>query len=49
MFFGLIVVVGVEDSDPKVVRIVAVDADGNVELVALPGSVESYPDLLAPA
>jgi hypothetical protein len=38
-----------EDADPKVARIVAVDADGNVEMEVLPGSVESHSDLLAPA
>jgi hypothetical protein len=46
---GRHVVVGDEDADPKVARIVAVDADGNVELEVLPGSVESHSDLLAPA
>lgn len=44
-----VVVVGDEDADPKVARIVAVDGDGNVELEVLPGSVESHSDLLAPA
>ena len=43
------VVVGDEDADSKVARIVAVDDDNNVELGALPGSVESHSDLLAPA
>jgi hypothetical protein len=38
-----------EHADPKVERIVAVDADGNVELEVLPGSVESHSELLAPA
>ena len=46
---GRHVVVGDEDADSKVARIVAVDADGNVELQILPGSVESHSDLLAPA
>lgn len=46
---GRHVVVGDEDADPKVAKIVAVDADGNVELEVLPGSVESHADLLAPA
>jgi hypothetical protein len=46
---GRHVVVGDEDADSKVARIVAVDADGNVELEVLPGSVESHSDLLAPA
>ena len=46
---GRHVVVGDDDADPKVSRIVSVDADGNVELEVLPGSVESHADLLAPA
>jgi len=40
-------VVGDEDADPKVARIVAIDPDGNLELQILPGSVESHRDLLA--
>jgi hypothetical protein len=46
---GRHVVVGDDDTEPSVARIVAVDADGNVELEVLPGSVESHSDLLAPA
>jgi len=46
---GRHVVVGDEDADPKVARIAAIDADGNVELEILPGSVASPSDLLAPA
>ena len=46
---GRHVVVGDEDADPRVARIVAVDADGNLELEVLPGTVESHVDLLAPA
>ena len=42
-------IVGDDDADPKVARIVAIDADGNVALEVLPGSVESHLDLLAPA
>ena len=38
-----------DDADPKVARIVAIDADGNLELEVLPGSVESHHDLLAQA
>lgn len=45
---GRYVVVGDEDADSKVARIVAIDADGDVELEVLPGSVESHSDLLAP-
>ncbi len=46
---GRHVVVGDEDADSKVARIVAVDADGNVQVEILPGSVESNSDPLAPA
>jgi hypothetical protein len=41
-------VVGDEDADPKVARIVAVDVDGNIELKVLPGNVESHLGQLAP-
>lgn len=44
---GLHVVVGDEDADPKVARVVAIDPEGNLELQVLPGSVESHRDLLA--
>lgn len=46
---GRHVVVGDDDADPRVARIVGIDADGNVELEVLPGSVESHADLLTPA
>lgn len=46
---GRHVIVGDDDADPRVARIVAVDADGNVELEVLPGSVESHADLLTSA
>ena len=36
---GRHVVVGDEDADPKVARIVAIDTDGNLELEILPGTV----------
>jgi hypothetical protein len=42
-------IVGDDDADPKVARIVAIDADGNLELEVLPGSVESHHDLLPQA
>jgi hypothetical protein len=42
-------IVGDDDADPKVARIVAIDADGNLELEVLSGSVESHLDLLAQA
>jgi hypothetical protein len=44
---GRHVVVGDEDAEPRVARIVAIDADGNLELQVLSGSVESHRDLLA--
>lgn len=37
---GRHVVVGDEDADSKVARIVAIDDDGNVELEVLPGMVD---------
>jgi len=46
---GRHVIVGDEDADPRVARIVAVDKDGNLDLEILDGSVESHTDLLAPA
>ena len=42
-------IVGDDDADPKVARVVAVDGDGNLELQVLPGTVESHLDLLAQA
>lgn len=44
---GRHVVVGDDDADRKVARIVEMDADGNVYLEVLQGSVESHQDLLA--
>lgn len=46
---GSYVIVGDDDADPRVARIVAVDGDGNIELEVLQGSVESHLHLLAPA
>jgi hypothetical protein len=40
-------VVGDDNADPKVAKIVAIDSDGNVEFEVLPGTVESHLDLLA--
>lgn len=45
---GAHVVVGCEDADPAVARIVTIDDGGNIELEVLAGSVESHQDLLAP-
>ncbi len=46
---GRHVVIGDEDADPKVARIVGIDDEGNIELEVLPGSVESHADLLTSA
>ncbi|MGD9754269.1 MAG: hypothetical protein AB7W59_25035 [Acidimicrobiia bacterium] len=43
------VVVGDDDADPRVARVVEIDGQGNIELQALPGSVESHAELLTPA
>lgn len=45
---GAHAVVGCDDADPAVARILAVDDDGNIELEILDGPVESHQDLLAP-
>ena len=47
MTVGRHVMVGDDDADPRVAQIVGIDAEGNVELVVLAGSVESHQDLLA--
>ncbi len=49
VFAGRHVIVGDDGSDPKVARIVAVDADGYIELEVLSVSVESHADLLTSA
>lgn len=46
---GRYVVVGCEDADPAVAKILLVDHEGHIQLEVLPGSVESHRDLLAPA
>lgn len=46
---GTHVIVGDDDADPRVARIVSVDANGNIELEVLPGGVETHRHLLAPA
>ena len=46
---GQHVIVGDDDAEPRVARVVALDADGNIGLEILPGSVESHRDLIAPA
>lgn len=39
--------VGDEDADPAVARVVAIDGDGIVELEVLPGPVDVHRELLA--
>lgn len=46
---GAYVVVGDQDADPRVARIVAIDDRGIIDLEVLPGSVQSHQDLLSPA
>lgn len=45
---GRYVVVGDEDADPRVARVVAIDG-GNLELEVLAGTVDAHRDLLTPA
>jgi hypothetical protein len=42
-------IVGDEDADPKVARIVAIDEDGHLQLEILPGTVDAHRDVLAQA
>jgi len=39
--------VGCEDAEPAVAKVLSVNADGDIELEVLPGTVESHRDLLA--
>jgi hypothetical protein len=43
---GSHVIVGQEDADPRVARVVTIDDDGFLELEILPGPVEAHLDLL---
>lgn len=45
---GRHVIIGCEDANPAVARILSVNAEGHIELEVLPGSVDSHRDLLAP-
>ena len=45
---GRHVIVGCEDAEPAVARILSVNAEGHLELEVLRGSVDSHRDLLAP-
>lgn len=49
VYVGRYVVVGDDDADSKVARVVSIDDEGNIRLHVLEGSVESHSDLLAPA
>jgi hypothetical protein len=42
-------IVGDEEADPRVARIVSIDPDGNIELEVLAGSVEANLGLVTPA
>ena len=44
---GMYLVVGSEDAEPAVARVLAVTADGSVELEVLDGPVDQHQDLLA--
>jgi len=46
---GRYAIVGDDDAEPRVARVVAIDGDGNIELEVLLGTVESHQDLLTPA
>jgi hypothetical protein len=43
------VIVGDDDADPRVARIVDIDPDGNIELEVLAGSLEANLGLVTPA
>jgi hypothetical protein len=42
-------IVGDDDADPRVARIIDIDPDGNIELEVLDGTVETHLDLVTPA
>lgn len=44
---GSHVIVGCEDADPAVAKILSVDADGTIELLVLPGSIDAQRHLLS--
>ena len=44
---GSHVTVVCEDAEPAVAKVLSVNADGDIELEVLPGTVESQQDLLA--
>jgi hypothetical protein len=46
---GAYPVVGDDGAEPRVARILSIDANGILDLDVLPGSIEAHRDLLAPA
>jgi hypothetical protein len=42
-------IVGDDDADPRVARIIDIDPDGNIALEVLDGTVEAHLDLVTPA
>ena len=42
-------IVGDDEADPRVARIIDIDPDGNIELEVLDGTVEAHLDLVTPA
>lgn len=46
---GRYAVVGDEDADPRVARIVEISSDGHMQLEVLPGPLEAHRDALARA
>ncbi len=44
---GRHVTVGCDDAEPAVAKVLSVNADGDIELEVLPGTLESHKDLLA--
>ncbi len=45
---GSYVIVGSEDADPAVAKILSVDADGAIKVQVLPGRVDEHRDRLTP-
>ena len=45
---GRYAIVGCEDAEPAVARILSVNAEGHIELEVLRGSVDAHRELLAP-
>ena len=43
---GMHLIVGCEDADPAVAKVLSVDAEGAIEVQVLPGKVEDHRDVL---